>query len=125
MIFIPCHEGNDYIDVSSGPVVSNIGHGNGRVADAMAEQARTMDFAYNRVSRHQPNIDLPRRIAELAGPGYERVCLASGGSEAIELALKFLRQYVVAKGQLDKRRIITLAPSYMVALATGSWRRLH
>ncbi len=105
-------EGNDYIDVSSGPVVSNIGHGNVRVAEAMAEQARTMDFAYSRVSRHQPNIELTRRIAELAGPGYERVCLASGGSEAMELALKFLRQYMVAKGQFKKQRIITLAPSY-------------
>lgn len=104
--------GNEYIDVSSGPIVSNIGHGNTRVAEAMAKQARTMDFAYSRVSRHQPNIDLTRRISELAGPGYERVCLASGGSEAMELAFKFLRQYVVAKGQLDKKRIITLAPSY-------------
>jgi len=90
--------GNAYIDVSSGPVVSNIGHGNARVAEAMAAQARTMDFAYSRVARHQPNIDLTRRIAELAGPGYERVCLASGGSEAMEIALKFLRQYVVATG---------------------------
>lgn len=105
-------EDNSYIDVSSGPVVSNIGHGNARVAEAMATQARTMDFAYSRVSRHQPNIDLARRISELAGPGYERICLASGGSEAMELALKFLRQYVVAKGQVEKQRIITLAPSY-------------
>lgn len=105
-------QGNAYIDVSSGPVVSNIGHGNARVAEAMAAQARTMDFAYSRVARHQPNIDLTRRIAELAGPGYERVCLASGGSEAMEIALKFLRQYVVATGQPAKRRIVTLQPSY-------------
>lgn len=105
-------DGNDYIDVSSGPVVSNIGHGNPRVAEAMAEQARTMDFAYSRVARHQPNIDLTARISALAGPGYERVCLASGGSEAMEIALKFLRQYVVATGRVEKRRIITLSPSY-------------
>lgn len=104
--------GNRYIDVSSGPVVSNIGHGNAYVAEAMARQAKTMDFAYSRVSRHQPNIDLTRRISELAGPGYERVALASGGSEAMEIALKFLRQYVVATGQASKKRIITLSPSY-------------
>ena len=104
--------GNRYIDVSSGPVVSNIGHGNAQVADAMAQQAKTMDFAYSRVSRHQPNIDLTRRISELAGPGYERVALASGGSEAMEIALKFLRQYELAKGRPEKRKIITLAPSY-------------
>ena len=105
-------QGNEYIDVSSGPVVSNIGHGNERVAQAMADQARTLDFAYSRVSRHQPNIDLTSMIAALAGPGYERVCLASGGSEAVEIALKFLRQYVVAKGRSEKRTIISLLPSY-------------
>ena len=104
--------GRDYIDVSSGPVVSNIGHGNPRVADAMAEQARTLDFAYSRVARHRPNMELTARIAALAGPGYERVCLASGGSEAMEIALKFLRQYAVATGNATKRRLITLSPSY-------------
>lgn len=105
-------QGNDYIDVSSGPVVSNLGHGNERVAQAMADQARKLDFAYSRVSRHQPNIDLVERICALAGAGYERACLASGGSEAMEIALKFLRQYVVATGQPEKRKIITLQPSY-------------
>ncbi len=111
-IWMEDEAGKRYIDVSSGPVVSNIGHGNADVADAMAKQARTMDFAYSRVARHQPNVDLTRRIAELAGPGYERVALASGGSEAMEIALKFLRQYELAKGRPDKRRIITLSPSY-------------
>ena len=38
-------KGNEYIDISSGPVVSNIGHGNINVAKAMAKQASKMDFA--------------------------------------------------------------------------------
>lgn len=104
--------GNEYIDVSSGPVVSNIGHGNARVADAMAAQARQVDFAYARVARHQPNIDYARRLAELAGPGFERVCFASGGSEAIEIALKLLRQHVVVMGQPQRRKLITCEPAY-------------
>lgn len=104
--------GNEYIDLSSGPVVSNIGHGNERVAQAMAQQARTMDFAYSRVARHQPNIDLTALISSLAGPGYESVALASGGSEAMEIALKFLRQYVIATGKASRKKIITLSPSY-------------
>jgi adenosylmethionine-8-amino-7-oxononanoate aminotransferase len=93
-------------------VVSNIGHGNAAVADAMAKQARTMDFAYSRVARHRPNLELTRRIAELAGPGYERVALATGGSEAIEIAIKFLRQFVVASDALERRHVITCQPSY-------------
>lgn len=104
--------GNEYIDVSSGPVVSNIGHGNPRVADAMAAQARQVDFAYARVARHQPNIDYARRLAELAGPGFERVCFASGGSEAMEIAIKLVRQHVVVRGQSQRRKLISCEPAY-------------
>ena len=111
-IFMWDEDNKDYIDVSSGPVVSNIGHGNKKVAKAMFEQAKKMDFAYSRVSRHQPNIDLTKKISKLAGAGFERVALASGGSEAIEIAIKFLRQYVVATGNIEKKKIISLSPSY-------------
>ena len=105
-------EGNEYMDVSSGPVVSNLGHGNVAVAEAMARQARELDFAYSRVSRHRPNLDLASRLCELAGDGYERACFASGGSEAMEIALKFARQYMLAKGQSQRTRVISLEPSY-------------
>ena len=111
-IYMWDEEGNEYIDASSGPVVSNIGHGNERVAEAMFNQAKTMDFAYSRVSRHRPNLELTAKIAELAGPGYERICLASGGSEAMEIGIKFLRQYAVATGKPEKRKLITCMPSY-------------
>ena len=114
-------DGRDYIDLSSGPVVSNIGHGNEVVAEAMARQARTVDFAYCSHARNQPNIDLSARIAALAGPGFERVCLSSGGSEAMECAVKFLRQYAVVMGEPKRHKIITCNPSYhgatMLALA--------
>jgi adenosylmethionine-8-amino-7-oxononanoate aminotransferase len=113
--------GTEYIDISSGPVVSNIGHGNEHVADAMARQARTMDFAYSRVARHQPNIDLADRIASAAGPGFERVFLSSGGSEAIEIAVKFLRLYDLTFGGGRRTKVISCTPSYhggtMFALA--------
>ena len=105
-------DGREYIDLSSGPVVSNIGHGNEAVAAAMARQALTVDFISGRQGRSQPNIDLTARIAKLAGPGFERVCLTSGGSEANECALKFLRQYAVATGQPQRRKIVTCYPSY-------------
>lgn len=105
-------EGKEYIDLSSGPIVSNIGHGNERVADAMAKQARTMDFAYSRVARHQPDLDISHRIASLAGPGFERVFLSSGGSEANEIAVKFLRTYDLAFNGGKRTKIITLMPSY-------------
>ncbi len=111
-IYIWDEEGNEYIDASSGPVVNNIGHGNPRVIEAMANQARILDYAYSRVSRHRPNMVLTERIAGLAGPGFERVSLGSGGSEAVEIAVKFLRQYVVAVGEPERAKIITCQPSY-------------
>jgi adenosylmethionine-8-amino-7-oxononanoate aminotransferase len=105
-------EGHRYIDASSGPVVSNIGHGNARVADAMAAQAKKMEYAFARLARNRSNIEYSERLARLAGPGFERVCLTSGGSEAMENALKLLRQYAIATGNPKKTKIITCQPSY-------------
>lgn len=104
--------GKDYIDVSSGPVVSLIGHGNPRVVTAMAAQAKRLDYAFARLARTRINLDFSERLARLAGPGFERVSLTSGGSEAVENAIKFLRQHAVATGRPEKRRIITCQPSY-------------
>ncbi len=105
-------QGRDYIDLSSGPVVSNIGHGNVHVAEAMKQQALTVDFAYCANARSQANLDLTERIARLAGPGFERVCLSSGGSEAVEVAVKFLRMRALSRGETDRTQIITCDPSY-------------
>lgn len=105
-------EGKRYIDVSSGPVVSNIGHGNARVANAMAAQAKEMEYAFPQVARNRPNIEYSERLARLAGPGFERVSLTSGGSEAMENAIKLVRQYAVATGKPNKTKIISCQPSY-------------
>ena len=117
-VYLYDSDGRDYMDLSSGPVVSNIGHGNTAVADAMAHQAKTLDYVFYRVARHRPNIELSERIAELAGPGFERVCFSSGGSEAIEVAIKFLRAEAVAFGETQRRHIISCMPSYHGATVT-------
>lgn len=105
-------EGKRYTDVSSGPVVSNIGHGNARVANAMAAQAKELEYAFPQVARNRPNIEYSERLAQLAGPGFERVSLTSGGSEAMENAIKLVRQYAVATGKPSKTKIISCQPSY-------------
>ena len=111
-IYMWDEHGNEYIDLSSGPIVSNIGHGVKSVGEAIANQINTLDFAYSRVARHQPNLDFSAQVTRLAGPGFERVCFSSGGTEAIETAIKFLRQYTIAKGQPERRHVITCMPSY-------------
>lgn len=111
-IYLWDERGNRFIDASSGPVVSNIGHGREEVAKALYRQAKTVDFAYPRVARHQPNIELATRLSELAGPGYERVYFSSGGSEAVETAIKFLRQLAVANGDATRTEVVSCMPSY-------------
>src|SRR5260370_3644837 len=90
-------DGRRYIDASSGPVVSNIGHGNPRVLAAMIEQAQKVAFASRTVFENEPNAKLADLITGLAGPGLERAYFVSGGSEATETAIKMARQYAVVK----------------------------
>jgi adenosylmethionine-8-amino-7-oxononanoate aminotransferase len=113
-------DGKSYIDSSSGPMVSCLGHGNERVIEAMSAQAHLLDYAFTYVARNRPNADLAARLASLAGPGFERVAFASGGSEAMDRALQLARQYAVAMGQPSRRTIITLEPSYHGATIAAS-----
>src|SRR2546430_15383989 len=101
-IYIYDNQDNRYIDAISGAMTAALGQGNKRVLKAMYDQGMKHTFSYVRVTRHLPNIALTEKIASLAGPGYERVHLSSGGSEAVEMAVKFLRQYAYAKGQRQK-----------------------
>ncbi|MCW9033338.1 MAG: aminotransferase class III-fold pyridoxal phosphate-dependent enzyme [Rhodospirillales bacterium] len=111
-IYMWDEDGKEYIDASSGPMVSALGHGNKRIISAMTEQANKLDYAYTRVARSRPNLEYAERLATLAGPGFERVHFASGGSEVVDNALKFLRQFSIATGQEKRRHVISLMPSY-------------
>lgn len=75
------------------------------------------------MARNRANERYANRLAMLAGPGFERVSLCSGGSEAIDNALKFVRQFCLATGQSTRHRVISLDPSYhgatIASLAAG------
>jgi len=105
-------EGKRYVDASSGPVVSNIGHGNERVVRAMTEQARKVAYASRAVFENEPNIELADLVTSLAGPGLERAFFVSGGSEATEAAIKLARQYAVVRGETSRWKVIAREPGY-------------
>lgn len=105
-------EGKRYIDASSGPVVSNIGHGNERVVRAMTEQARKVAYASRALFENEPNIELADLVTSLAGPGLERAFFVSGGSEATEAAIKLARQYAVVRGETSRWKVIAREPGY-------------
>lgn len=105
-------QGNRYIDLIAGTFNCNIGQANAHVAEAMASQARTLTFTSLRTGRHMPALTLARRVAEVAGPGFERCLFVSGGSEGIDMAIAFLRQYAYAQGHPKKTHLISLLPSF-------------
>ena len=91
-------DGKRYIDASSGPMVSNIGHSNPRVLAAMKEQMDKATFAYRLHFENDAAEDLATLTASLMPPGLDRVFFTSGGSETMETCLKLARQYAIAKG---------------------------
>lgn len=111
-IYIWDTDGKRYLDASSGPVVCNLGHGNSYVLDAMKSQAERVTFCYPSIFESKANTELSNLLCELAGPGLDRAFFVSGGSEAIELCIKFARHYGLATGHPQKTNIISRIPSY-------------
>ncbi|WP_127108311.1 aspartate aminotransferase family protein [Pararhodobacter zhoushanensis] len=105
-------DGKRYLDATSGPVVSNIGHGNAKVLAAMNAQAAKVCYASRALFENTANIALAERVAGLAGPGFERVFVVSGGSEATEAAMKLARQYAVARGEKSRWKVLARNPGY-------------
>ena len=105
-------EGRRYIDVSSGPVANNLGHGNPRVLDAIRRQSEQVTYALPTMFESEANVALADLLTSLSGPGLERAFFVSGGSEATETVLKLARMHAVAKGETARSKVIARNPSY-------------
>ena len=109
--------------------VSCLGHGDPHVNAAIRDQIDRVAFAHTGFFTSEPAEQLAERLVALAPEGLDRVYFVSGGSEAIEAALKLARQYFVEIGQPERSRVIARRQSYhgntLGALATGgnAWRR--
>lgn len=111
-IFIWDTDGKRYLDGSSGAVAANIGHGNDRVRDAMIEQANRFSDVVRTAFTSEATETLCTIISNLAGPGFDQTFLVSGGSEAVESALKLARQFAVVTGQPKRSKILARIPGY-------------
>ncbi len=105
-------EGNRYLDGLSGLFCSNIGHGRTEIGEAMARQVAELDFTTNWSYAHPRAIELAARIAELAPGDLNHVFFTSGGSEAVESALKLARQYFRLQGKGQKHKVIAREIAY-------------
>jgi len=104
--------GKKYFDASSGPVATNLGHGNANVLKAMRDQSEKVCFASYSVFENEPNKDLAGKLVKLAGPGFDQAFIVSGGSEAIEAAFKIAKQHTVAIGEPNRSKILSRSASY-------------
>jgi len=123
------HDGRRYLDGSGGAAVSCLGHSDAAVRTAIVDQVERLAFAHTGFFSSEPAELLGERLIANAPPGIERVYLVSGGSEAVEAAIKLARQYAVETGQPQRRHLISRRQSYhgntLGALAAGgnTWRR--
>jgi len=104
--------GKRYIDGSSGAMVSNIGHSNPNVLAAMRAQMAKSTFGYRLHFETETAEQLAEKTASLTPPGLNRVFFVSGGSEAVESAIKVARQYALATGEEKRWKVISRQPSY-------------
>jgi len=121
--------GNDYIDASAGAAVSCLGHAHPDVLAAMHAQLDRLAYAHTSFFTSQPAEELADDLIAHAPQGIGHVFYVSGGSEAVEAALKLARQYFVERGEPQRRYIIGRRQSYhgvtLGALAAGGrqWQR--
>jgi adenosylmethionine-8-amino-7-oxononanoate aminotransferase len=111
-IFIRDRDGKDYIDASSGAAVSCLGHSHPDIIAAMRTQLDTLEYAHTSFFTTQVAEELADDLAAHAPKGLGHVFYVSGGSEAVEAALKLARQYFVEKGEPQRRHLISRRQSY-------------
>ena len=104
--------GKRYLDGLSALYCVNIGHGRADIAQAGADLAAELGFFTNWSYAHPPSIRLAARIAELAPGDLNRVFFTSGGSEAVESAIKLARQYFKLAGKPNKTKLIAREVAY-------------
>lgn len=121
--------GKRYLDACGGAAVSCLGHSDRKIKEAIARQLDALPFAHTNFFTSEAAESFAKKLIEQAPSGIERVYPVSGGSEAVEAALKLARQYFVEIGEPERTRFIARRQSYhgntLGALSTGgnAWRR--
>jgi len=128
-IYVVDTNGNRYLDASGGAAVSCLGHSHPKVTQAIKDQVDKLAFTHTGFFTNQVMEDLADKMIASAPDGFASVYFVSGGSEAMEAALKLARQYAVEIGEPERRHFVTRRQSYhgntLGALSAGGnmWRR--
>lgn len=104
-------EGRKYLDASGGPMAFNLPHGHPKMLQAIKDQLEAFTHIHP-VLANRPRADLCNRLAQVAPASLNTSYLVSGGSEAVETAMKAARQYHFATGNIEKFKVISHYQSY-------------
>jgi adenosylmethionine-8-amino-7-oxononanoate aminotransferase len=104
--------GKRYLDGSGGPAVFCLGHGHPEVTEAIERQLRRIAHGYRYTFTSDPLEELQALVAGACGPDLGAMVFVSGGSEAVESALKIALQYHSARGEQSRRRFISRRRSW-------------
>jgi len=107
-------DGKRYLDFSGSAAVNFIGHGVREIGDAMAEQARQLEFVHTSQFTTPVAEEFAQELLDFAGAGFAggAVYFTCGGSESVETALKLARQYQVEIGLSNRHQILSRQQSY-------------
>jgi len=128
-VYLTDAAGKRYLDASGGAAVSCLGHGHPEVIAAMHAQIDSLAYAHTSFFTTEVAETLADHLVRTAPPGMSHAYFVSGGSEAMEAAMKMARQYFVEIGQPQRKHFIARRQSYhgntLGALAVGgnAWRR--
>ncbi len=120
--------GKRYLNVGDA-AVSCLGHGDPEVTQAVKDQLDKIAFSHTGFLTSEPAEELAALLIEHAPSNIDKVYLVSGGSEAVEAAIKLSRQYFLEKDEPQRQHLIARRQSYhgntLGALAAGGnqWRR--
>src|ERR1700722_10228085 len=104
--------GKRYLDGSGGPAVFSLGHGHPEVNAAIERQLHDVAFGYRFTFTSSALEDLTGTLLNACGGHFKDVLYSSGGSEAVEAALKVTLQHFAARGLMKKRRFISRRRSW-------------
>jgi beta-alanine--pyruvate transaminase len=105
-------DGRELLDTVAGLWCVNAGHGRREIAEAVARQLNTMEFAPTFQMGHPLAFELANRLADLAPPGMDRIFFTNSGSESVDTALKIAIAYQRARGQASRTRLIGREKGY-------------
>ena len=105
-------DGREFLDAAGGAIVVNVGHGRREIAAAMADQAGRLAYAHGSAFTTEPLEAYAREVARHLPLDDPAIYPVSGGSEAIETALKLARAYHLARGETDRLIVFARWGSY-------------